>query len=90
MARCLTEPGLWDRLAANTPDVLTVEEAVEQHRKLCFENDLPKARPRQLWEASWADSMRITAGSDAAEPEAAPFRLPDSFSASAHDWLLDS
>ena len=90
MARCLTEPGLWDRLAANTPDVLAVEEAVEQHRKLCFENDLPKARPRQLWEASWADSVRITAGSDAAEPKAAPFRLPDSFSASTHDWLLDS
>jgi len=67
MARCLTQPGLWDRLAANIPDVLTVEDAVEQHRELCFENDLPKARPRQLWEAPSADLMRVARGPDVAK-----------------------
>jgi hypothetical protein len=87
MARCLTEPGLWDRLAANTPDILTVEEAVEQHRELCFENDLPKARRRQLWEAPWADSMPLESGSNAAEPDAVPIQRPDPSSATAHDWL---
>jgi glycosyltransferase involved in cell wall biosynthesis len=87
MARCLTEPGLWDRLAANTPDILTVEEAVEQHRELCFENDLPKARRRQLWEAPWADSMPLESGSNAAEPGAVPIQRPDPSSATAHDSL---
>jgi glycosyltransferase involved in cell wall biosynthesis len=89
MARCLTEPGLWDRLAANIPDIMTVEEAVEQHRELCFENDLPEARRRQLWEAPWADAMRITDASDAAEPKAAPLRQPEHCSASADKWLPD-
>jgi glycosyltransferase involved in cell wall biosynthesis len=45
MLRCLGEPELWDRLAAGIPDVLTIEEAVELHRRLCFEGDLPGRAP---------------------------------------------
>ena len=90
MARCLAEPALWDQLAAHTPDILTVEEAVEQHRELCFENDLPKVRPRQLWEAPWADSMRVASGSNAAESDSVPIRHPQPVPATAHDWLPSS
>ena len=55
MRRCITEKGLWDRLAANIPEILSVEEAVTQHRYQCFECDLPASRERQLWEAAWAE-----------------------------------
>jgi glycosyltransferase involved in cell wall biosynthesis len=67
MRRCISEPGLWDRLAANIPDILSVEDAVEQHRELCFEGELQRSVQRQLWEARWADSAKAEAGSNPSE-----------------------
>jgi glycosyltransferase involved in cell wall biosynthesis len=58
MVRCLKEPALWARLAAGIPDILTVEEAVDLHRSLCFEGPLPPPATRNLWEAPWAEKVR--------------------------------
>jgi len=58
MSRCLKEPALWARLAAGIPDILTVEEAVDLHRSLCFEGPLPPPATRNLWEAPWAEKVR--------------------------------
>jgi glycosyltransferase involved in cell wall biosynthesis len=76
MARCLAEPALWDRLAANIPEVLSVTEAVAEHRQLCFECELPPRPRRQLWEASWAERLRPAASAEAALGGPAAERRP--------------
>ena len=58
MARCLSEPGLWSRLAAAIPEILSIDEAVDMHRNLCFEGPLPAPSTLRLWEAPWAESVR--------------------------------
>jgi glycosyltransferase involved in cell wall biosynthesis len=69
MARCLAEPELWDRLSANIPEVLSVTDAVAEHRRLCFECELPLRGQRQSWEASWAAPLRSSPNADALPAE---------------------
>ena len=59
MERCLKEPALWPRLEAGIPDILTVGQAVELHRALCFEGRLPRRPTLNLWEAPWAEQVRV-------------------------------
>lgn len=59
MTQCIHEPGLWEKLSSAIPEILSIEEAVEQHRNLCFENVLPSRSKHDLWEAPWADQVRM-------------------------------